>query len=369
MRRHGFMRSGGNELLETPPPPFEARTRAIIQAVIAVAVVLLALWVAHDFMVTLTWAGVIAITTWPIYIRFAQLIYGRPSSLLTSLLFTFLVGLVLLIPIVLTVHQVAQGGEAFMGALSRLRASGISVPAWVAQLPIAGEYLDLWWRANLSNSEILMEWFRGVNLENLTTWTGTLGGALLHRLFHFSITLIALSLMLRDGTLLADRAIITARRMLGDPGIRLIGRIADATRATVNGTIAAAIVKGAVIGIAYLVMGVPHPLLFSVLTMVLAMIPLGAWVALATAALALVVQDATSLAPIGLFVFGAAVLLIGDNFVQPALIGGTAELPFLLVLIGILGGMQSFGLVGLFLGPVIMAALLTVWREWFGVRE
>ena len=92
-------------------------------------------------------------------------------------------------------------------------------------------------------------------------------------------------------------------------------------------------------------------------------------VALATAALALVVQDATSLAPIGLFVFGAAVLLIGDNFVQPALIGGTAELPFLLVLIGILGGMQSFGLVGLFLGPVIMAALLTVWREWFGVRE
>ena len=62
-------------------------------------------------------------------------------------------------------------------------------------------------------------------------------------------------------------------------------------------------------------------------------------------------------------------LLIGDHLIQPALIGGAARLPFLLVLIGILGGMQSFGLVGLFLGPVIMAAFLTVWREWIGAGD
>ena len=71
----------------------------------------------------------------------------------------------------------------------------------------------------------------------------------------------------------------------------------------------------------------------------------------------------------GLFGFGAATLLIGENVIQPALIGGAARLPFLLVLIGILGGMQSFGLLGLFLGPVIMAALLTIWREWIERRE
>jgi predicted PurR-regulated permease PerM len=269
----------------------------------------------------------------------------------------------------LIVRQVAQGSDAFLHVLNRLRESGVVVPAWFAQLPIAGKYLVLWWRANLSNPEALTELLRGVNIESLTNWTGTLGGALLHRLFHFAITLIALSLMLRDGTWLADRAVVTARRLLGNPGTRLIGKIADATRATVNGTIAAAIVKGGVVGIAYVVMGVPRPLLFSAMTSVLAMVPLGAWAALAAASLTLVVQDGILLAPVGLFVFGAAVLLIGDNFIQPALIGGSAELPFLLVLIGILGGMQSFGLVGLFLGPVIMAALLTVWREWIGIRE
>jgi predicted PurR-regulated permease PerM len=254
-------------------------------------------------------------------------------------------------------------------ALDRLRESGIPVPIWLAQLPVAGHYLDVWWRANLSNPEVLVEWLRGVNIENLTSWTGTLGGALLHRLFLFVITLIALFLVLRDGAWLADRALTTADRLLGNPGARLMSKIADATRATVNGTVAASIMKGAVVGIAYLLTGVPHPLLFAVLTMALAMVPLGAWLALATAAVILAAHGGTPLAIAGLSGFGAATLLIGDNLIHPALIGGTGHLPFLLVLIGILGGMQSFGLVGLFLGPVIMAALLTVWREWIGVEN
>lgn len=67
--------------------------------------------------------------------------------------------------------------------------------------------------------------------------------------------------------------------------------------------------------------------------------------------------------------FGTAVLLISENVVLPALIGGAAQMPFLLVLIGIIGGMQSFALLGLFLGPVIMAALLTIWGEWIGLGD
>jgi predicted PurR-regulated permease PerM len=369
MRRHGSIRSDdGGELrsIGKSEPAFDSRARAITQAAIAIAVVLLALWVAREFLVALTWAALIAITAWPIYIRFALLISGRRSSSLAPLLFTLLTGLVLLVPIVLTVHQVAQVSDAFVRALNRLRESGIPVPAWLAQLPVAGEYLDLWWRSNLSNPEAMAVWFRGVNFENLTAWTSTLGGALLHRLFLFVITLTALFLVLRDGTWLADRALATADRLLGEPGARLLSKVADTTRATVNGTVAGSIVKGAVVGIAYVLTGVPHPLLFTVLTTVLAMVPLGAWIALAAAALTLSVDGASQLAPVGLFAFGAVTLLIGDNLILPALIGGTARLPFLLVLIGILGGLQSFGLVGLFLGPVIMAALLTVSREWIG---
>jgi predicted PurR-regulated permease PerM len=320
-------------------------------------------------LVALTWAALISIAAWPIYIRFMAPILGGRSSVLAALLFTFLAGLVLLVPIVLAVHQIAQGSDAFARSLNQLQESGIPAPLWLVRLPIGGEYLDRWWRANLSNPQVLVEWLRGVNVENIPSWTSTLVGALLHRLFLFVITLIALFLVLRDGAWLADRAMATAGRLLGNPGERPVRKIAAAIRATVSGTLAAAIAKGAVIGIAYVVIGVPHPLLFAVLTTTLAMMPLGAWVALATAALALLIHGGTWLVAAGLAGFGAATLLIGENLIQPALIGGAAQVPFLLVLIGIIGGMQSFGLLGLFLGPVIMAALLTIWREWIAAED
>jgi predicted PurR-regulated permease PerM len=357
----------GRELcsFEKAALPLDSRARAALRTAIAILVVLLAAWVARDFLMALIWAAVIAIAVWPIYVRFATSI-GR-SPVLAPLLFTFLIGLVLLVPIVWAVHQIAQGSDAFARSLNQLQESGIPAPVWLVQLPVAGAYLDSWWRSNLSNPEVLVEWLRGVNIENLTAWTSTLGGALLHRLLLFLMTLIALFLLLRDGAWLADHALATAGRLLGNPGERLVSKIADATRATVNGTVVAAIVKGAVIGVAYFLTGVPHPLLFAVLTMALAMVPFGAWVALIAAALILVLHGGSWLATAGLLGFGAATLLIGDNLIQPALIGGAARLPFLLVLIGILGGMQSFGFVGLFLGPVIMAAFLTVWRDWVDV--
>jgi predicted PurR-regulated permease PerM len=361
--------TNGLRHVEKPALPLDSRTRAVTRAAIAVMVMLLAAWVARDFLVALTWAAVIAIAAWPIYIRFATRILGNRSATLASLLFTFLTGVILLGPVVLTVHQIAQGSDAFARSLDQLQHSGIPVPTWLAGLPITGEYLDDWWRSHLSNPEVLVEWLRGMDPQSITAWTSTLGGALLHRLFLFLVTLIALFLVFRDGTWLADRALATAGRVLGNPGERLVVKIANAVRATVNGTLAASILKGAIIGTAYGLTGVPHAFLFALLTMMLAMVPLGAWTALALAVLALLAKGGTSLDGVGLAVFGAATLLIAENVVQPALIGGAARLPFLLVLVGIIGGMQSFGLLGLFLGPVIMAALLTIWREWIDVGE
>jgi predicted PurR-regulated permease PerM len=129
-----------------------------------------------------------------------------------------------------------------------------------------------------------------------------------------------------------------------------------------------AVVEGATIGIAYVLAGVPHPLLFAVLTIAFAMVAFGGWIAFSAAALVLLLHDGNLWAVAGLFGFGAVVMLIGDNFIQPAFIGGTTRLPFLLILVGIIGGLQTFGLIGLFLGPVIMSALLTVWREWVGIE-
>jgi predicted PurR-regulated permease PerM len=121
--------------------------------------------------------------------------------------------------------------------------------------------------------------------------------------------------------------------------------------------------EGSLITVGYLVTGVPYPLLSGAITIVCAMIPLGAWIAFSTASLVLLLEGNSGPAA-GMFAYGAIVMLIGDNFAQPMLVGGAARLPFLATLIGILGGLETFGLIGLFLGPVIMAAMLFVWKEW-----
>ena len=109
--------------------------------------------------------------------------------------------------------------------------------------------------------------------------------------------------------------------------------------------------------------GVPHPTLFGALTAIAAMVPFGAFLAFGVAALLLLAQGSTT-AAIVVFVFGMVVAFVADHAVRPALIGGTTRLPFLWVLLGILGGVETWGLLGLFLGPAIMAALILLWREW-----
>jgi predicted PurR-regulated permease PerM len=347
--------------------PIDSRVHAVTRTAFALLLALLALWVASDFLSALAWATLIAVTVWPVYSRFASVVSGGRSRTLASLVFTILIGLVLLVPIILTVHQIAQGSDAFVGWLHQLReGGGISAPSWVKRLPVAGEYLDRWWQSNLSDPLSAFEWLRGVNMEGITVWTSALGGALLHRLFLFLITLVVLFVVLRDGAWLCDRVLATMDVLFGHSDERLAGKVADAVRGIVNGTVVVAIGKGGVIGIAYVLAGFSRPLFFTVLTIALAMIPFGVWVALTIASLMLLAQGGGLLLAIGLFGFGVIAILIADNFVQPALIAGATRLPFLLALIGILGGLQSFGLLGLFLGPMIMAAVLAVWREWVG---
>jgi len=113
----------------------------------------------------------------------------------------------------------------------------------------------------------------------------------------------------------------------------------------------------------YAIAGTPHPILFGALTGIFAMIPFAAPVAFVAIGLLMFTQGAVG-AAVGIIIAGSVVLFIADHFVRPAIIGGGARLPFLWVLLGILGGIESFGLVGIFLGPALMAALVSLWRSW-----
>jgi predicted PurR-regulated permease PerM len=345
------------------PLPLHPGARVTARVALALALVAAALWTAADFLPALIWAAILAVTIWPLYQAFASRISKEPSGI-TAFAFTLLVALIVFVPITLAIYQIAGQSDMLAVWIAQSRDNGIKVPEWIARLPIAAEAVQQWWRDNLADPKSAASWLQSVNADKATEFVKTFGGQLLHRLFMFFVALIALFIMLRNGRSIAQRFLLTSDRIFGDPGEGLVEKMVDAVRGTVNGTVVVAIGEGLLIGLVYVIAGVPNPVLFIVLTIAFAMLPFGAWAAFTAAALTLVVGGGSGLAAASVFAWGAIVMLAGDHFVWPTLVGGAARLPFLFAFVGIFGGIATFGLVGLFLGPVIMAALLTIWREW-----
>jgi predicted PurR-regulated permease PerM len=347
---------------KSAPVPTDAKKRVAIRSTLAILLLLLAIWVAREFLAPIAWAVVIAIAVWPAYRRVTSHAENTKPSVLAPVVFTFAACITIVLPFLLVMHQFASFGAAITQWVADLKERGIPVPEWLSATPAIGQLAVKWWESNLSDPLAARQALAGMDLEALSK--SFLGVQITHTILLFTITLIALFFFLRDGSWIARRVLDTADQLLGDPGERLASKMADAVRGVVNGTVIVALAEGAIIGIAYFVAGVPGWLLFAVLTAAFAMIPFGAWFAFTMAAVILFIHGGSAVAAFSVFGFGAAVMLLGDQFFWPALVGKSARLPFLLALIGILGGLQSFGLVGLFVGPVIMAAVLTVWREW-----
>jgi predicted PurR-regulated permease PerM len=160
----------------------------------------------------------------------------------------------------------------------------------------------------------------------------------------------------------AAQVLTASAKLFGPRGERVARQMVASVHGTVDGLVLVGLGEGVLLGIVYYFAGVPHPVLLGALTAVAAMIPFGAPLVFGIAALILL-ANGTVVPAIVVVVSGFVVTFIADHFVRPALIGGTTRLPFLWVLLGILGGVESFGLLGLFLGPAVMAALILLWRE------
>ena len=189
------------------------------------------------------------------------------------------------------------------------------------------------------------------------------GVQLLRRLSTLVFTLLTLYFVYLNRDSLERDVPRVGRRLFGPEVEGLMIRAVEAIRATVDGIVLVAVAEGAIMAGVYAITGAPHPILFGAVTGIFAMIPFAAPVVFGAVALVLASQNAVG-AAIGVLVSGGVVLFVADHFVRPVIIGEGAKLPFLWVLLGILGGVESFGLVGIFLGPALMAALVAVWRSW-----
>jgi predicted PurR-regulated permease PerM len=329
------------------------------RVVLIAILVLAALWILRPFLPALAWAAVLALATWPV--REWLIRKGiRPSSAAISL--TLLVGVLLVGPLIVLAIQMAREAVVVVKTMQELREMGLGTPGWVPQLPFVGEYVAAWWKDHLADPDAAKELLGRAESLGLIHWTRSLGSEAISRLVTLAFTLLTLFFAYRDGPRIIKQSRIVADRLVGPSAERLGEEAIVAIRATVNGLVLVGLAEGAVLGAAYVVAGVNHPVLFGFATAVLATVPFGAPLVFVIACFTLVMQS-RMIAAVLLFLFASAVVLVADHFVRPGLIGASTRLPFLWVLLGIFGGLETFGLIGLFVGPAIMAAVLAIWRE------
>lgn len=330
---------------------------------LSAGVALLALWVLHGFLPALAWAVIIAVASWPLYKRFERRLPQSLSGTPAAILFTLLVTVLFIAPLVYALIKLGAEAHVLSKQLQIAESSGLPPPEWLGRIPGFNSSLLDQWNIVLGTPGGIAEWIRHSEHDSLLGWARSLGQQVLRRSVVLVFTLFVLFFLYRDGETLAQQLLKVIHGSLGERGNSYIRHAIAAVRATVNGLVLVGLGEGVLIGIAYGLAGLPSPAVWGALTGLLAMIPFAAPIVFGAAALVLAAQGAMVPA-IAVAAWGTIVLFVADHFVRPILIGGAIKLPFLWVLLGILGGIETLGLLGLFLGPVIMALAVALWREW-----
>lgn len=320
-------------------------------------------WVLHSFIALLVWAVVLAITTWPVYQRLlaTQELHGKVTWSAVGL--TLLIGMIILAPLGYGLTRLLQEAESLGQFLIHAQNVGIPAPAWLETLPIIGSWAKQSWMDAIGSPEAANESLHWLGTGSAVTFTKEFARQVLHRFFGFLMTLVVLLFVYQHGDGLGRQVLASSRKLFGETGIRYAVHATAAVRATVNGLVLVGLGEGLLLGVGYAFAGLSHPAMLGALTGIFAMIPFAAKLVFGSCALVLIAEGNMA-AGTGLFVFGVVVILVADNYVRPSLIGGAVKLPFIWTLLGILGGMENFGLLGLFLGPTLMAVLMSIWRDW-----
>jgi predicted PurR-regulated permease PerM len=338
--------------------------RSVLSAVFSLAIILFALFVTQRFVLPLLWAAILCIATWPLYRRALRITGDR--EILAAALTTIVVALVFVTPLVLGVVSAAHQAPALAQLVASANTDGLAAPAWLLRIPFAGDAIYNWWQATLGQphglSHLLQDGSVG-RLQSASEVLKRVGSGVLHRLIDVGFAFLCLFFFYKDGHALQGQTAAIGAHLIGAQRWTLYAlKVPTAVRATVNGLVLVGLAEGVLLGIGYQVAGVPSAVLWAFATGVLAIIPFGAPLAFGAVA-ALLLYQGNTMGAAAIVALGAVVLFVADHFVRPTIIGNATKLPFLAVLLGILGGVETLGLIGLFVGPVVMTLFVTLWHE------
>jgi predicted PurR-regulated permease PerM len=336
--------------------------RPLLLALLLVGMAALCALILEPFITPIVWAAILAYASWPLYRRLRRLLHGYRT--VAALLMTLLLAGAVIVP-VLWILMLVQGEliSAYQ-AITRYLAQGPqAVPNFLTRIPWIGDKIqETMDRYSTDPSELTQQlsgWMLG--------WSSQLGrilGEVGRNVVKLSLTLLTLFFFYRDGETIATQADTVVEGFFGDRLNPYVSTAGKMTRAVVYGLLITAITQGVLAGIGYWVVGVTAPVLLGALTGFLSIVPL--------------VGTAIVWVPVGVYLlsvglvwkgvlmltWGAVLVHPADNVLRPILISNATHVPFLIVMFGALGGLEAFGLLGLFTGPVVLAIAMAIWREW-----
>lgn len=318
-------------------------------------------WILRPFLSATLWATAIVVASWPLMLKVQQRLYKRRAAAVVVM--TSLVLLVLVIPLSLAVSTLISHADEIVVWGKNLSGSSLPpMPVWLAELPLIGPRLAQVWSdlaaAGASDLVPRAAPYAGA----VAKWFAAEVGSFGLLLAQFLLTAAIAAIMYANGEVAAAGILRFSRRLAGDHGEQTVRLAAQAVRAVAMGVGVTALVQSLLGGIGLALSGIPFAGLLTAIMFMLCIAQLGPALILAPAVIWLFWGDQTAW---GSFLL-VWTLVVGslDNFLRPMLIRRGADLPLLLILAGVIGGLFAFGLIGIFVGPVILAVAYTLIGAW-----
>ena len=314
--------------------------------------------VMQPFIVPMAWAALIALMSWPLFRRIRDWT-GRPA--LTAGLFTAVVFLTVGVPLTILLANLGSEATRLVTGVQEWLAQGAPLPGWVTQQQWLVERIQRVERVNVLDPVVIAGWVQSYG-GTVSSRLVDLAGAVARNVLSVAITLLALFCFYLDGEGLTAHGRRMALVFLPYASEGFLERVGASIRAVVFGLLGTALVQGTLAGIGFAVAGTGVPVALGALTALASFVPVGTVLVWIPAAAWLALSGEKT-AALGLALWGGLVVSTADNWLRPLLISGTTQIPFLLVFFGVLGGLSAFGVLGLFLGPVLLSVSFALLAE------
>jgi len=318
-------------------------------------------WIVQPFLLALTWATMIAVATWPLLLH-AQAWLGGRRSLATALM-TIALLLILVLPLYLSIATIVENTDRIgEWSQSLARITVPQPPAWLETLPVVGAKLAARWQQLVAAGPEEAAARIAPHARAIAVWLASHVGSIGLLLVHFLLTVIIAALLYANGEAAARGANHFARRLAGPRGEDALHLAGQAIRGVALGVVVTAVLQTTAAGIGLAIVSVPFAAILTAVIFMLCVAQLGPGLVLIPAVIW--VYSARGAVWGTGFLVWAIFASTFDSFLRPMLIKRGADLPLLLIFAGVIGGLIAFGIIGLFIGPVVLAVAYTLLVEW-----